>query len=154
DVTPDFWGYEAIMKAGEKGIIQGYPDGGFHPNDPVTREEMSAIIYRYFMAEKGESDLSETPPAESSPSVSDDVYQKNLSTTQPAPDKSSSSTVTISALAFQDIPSSSWALEPIQSLYEAGIVVGIKPGFFGFGRPVTRAEAATILYRMLQENHS
>ncbi|CCQ94151.1 N-acetylmuramoyl-L-alanine amidase [[Clostridium] ultunense Esp] len=154
DVTPDFWGYDAIMKAGEKGVIQGYPDGGFHPNDPVTREEMSAIIYRYFIAGKEGNDPSKTPPAETAPSVSDDVYQKNLSTSQPAPDKSSASTVTISALAFQDIPSSSWALEAIQSLYEAGIVEGMRPGFFGFGRPVTRAEAATILYRILQENQS
>ena len=31
----------------EKGIMDGYGRGLFGPNDPVTREQLVAIIYRY-----------------------------------------------------------------------------------------------------------
>ena len=33
--------------AAEKGIVKGYGDNLFGPNDPVTREQLAAILYRY-----------------------------------------------------------------------------------------------------------
>ena len=30
-----------------KGIVNGYTDGTFGPNNPITREQMAAILYRY-----------------------------------------------------------------------------------------------------------
>lgn len=30
-----------------QGIAGGYPDGGYHPTDPVTRQAMAAFMYRY-----------------------------------------------------------------------------------------------------------
>jgi Leucine-rich repeat (LRR) protein len=37
-----------IASATEKGIITGFPDGTFRPNDPVTRGQMAIIISRAF----------------------------------------------------------------------------------------------------------
>ncbi|WP_040949892.1 serine hydrolase [Gorillibacterium massiliense] len=34
-----------IQTAYEYGIIRGYPDGTFHPDEPITREEAAAIIW-------------------------------------------------------------------------------------------------------------
>ena len=43
----DTWYTDAIRWAAEQGIVEGYPDGTFGPNDPVTREQMATILYRY-----------------------------------------------------------------------------------------------------------
>ena len=37
---------EAIRWAAERGYINGYPDGRFGVNDPVTRAQLAAIFYR------------------------------------------------------------------------------------------------------------
>ena len=33
--------------ASEKSIVNGYDNGNFGPMDPITREQMAAILYRY-----------------------------------------------------------------------------------------------------------
>ena len=38
---------DAAVWAGFNKIVQGYPDGTFRANDPVTREQMVTILYRY-----------------------------------------------------------------------------------------------------------
>ncbi len=43
DVTRDHWAMETVASAAARGIIQGYPDGTFRPNDPVTRAEMTVM---------------------------------------------------------------------------------------------------------------
>lgn len=37
----------SIVKAYSNGLINGYPDGSFRPNNPITRAEMAAILNRY-----------------------------------------------------------------------------------------------------------
>ena len=37
---------EAIRWASSEGIVSGYDDGRFGPDDPVTREQMAVILYR------------------------------------------------------------------------------------------------------------
>ena len=41
------WYYNAVTWAQQNGIMGGYGDGKFGPNDPVTREQLAAILYRY-----------------------------------------------------------------------------------------------------------
>ncbi|MBE6997694.1 MAG: S-layer homology domain-containing protein [Ruminococcaceae bacterium] len=47
DVNPDDWFYDAIMWAAGNGIVNGYGDGTFGPNDMVTREQIAKIFYGY-----------------------------------------------------------------------------------------------------------
>ncbi len=47
DVTEGIWYSEAIRWATSEGIVGGYGNGKFGPNDPITREQMAAMIYRY-----------------------------------------------------------------------------------------------------------
>ncbi len=47
---------EAIQWAAEQGYINGYPDGRFGANDPVTRAQLATIFYRA----AGSPDVSET----------------------------------------------------------------------------------------------
>ncbi len=44
DVTTWHWAYETIQKLSSKGIISGYPDGTFKPNNNITRAEASKIF--------------------------------------------------------------------------------------------------------------
>ena len=46
DVSPDDWFAAAVNWAEETGIVLGYGDGSFGPADPVTREQLAAVLYR------------------------------------------------------------------------------------------------------------
>lgn len=47
DVTPDAWYADAVGWASSEGIVDGYGDGRFGPDDALTREQLAAILYRY-----------------------------------------------------------------------------------------------------------
>ena len=47
DVESGRWYTGAVAWAAEKEIVKGYGNGKFGPNDPVTREQLAAILYRY-----------------------------------------------------------------------------------------------------------
>ena len=47
DVGSGRWYTGAVAWAAEKEIVKGYGNGKFGPNDPVTREQLAAILYRY-----------------------------------------------------------------------------------------------------------
>ena len=44
--TIGHWAAEAISKAQNEGLIMGYPDGTFHPDQPITRAEAMTIFNR------------------------------------------------------------------------------------------------------------
>lgn len=46
DVQSDTWYNEAVDKAYQIGLVQGYADGTFRPNELLTRQEMSIVIAR------------------------------------------------------------------------------------------------------------
>ncbi|KGR79092.1 Parasporal protein [Ureibacillus manganicus DSM 26584] len=46
DVGENSWAYVAIETMKQEGIMAGYLDGQFGPNDPITRAQMAAVIYR------------------------------------------------------------------------------------------------------------
>lgn len=41
------WYSDAVHWATHEGIINGYNNGKFGPNDPVTREQIAVILWRY-----------------------------------------------------------------------------------------------------------
>ena len=47
DVDSNKWFAKAVAWAAANGIVNGYGSGLFGPNDPVTREQLAAILYRY-----------------------------------------------------------------------------------------------------------
>lgn len=47
DVTSSTKFSSSILKASANGLIQGYPDGTFKPNNSITRAEMAVILSRY-----------------------------------------------------------------------------------------------------------
>ena len=46
DVPTNHWAYDAIAELAAKGLIEGYPDGTFKGNQPLTRYEMAMVVAR------------------------------------------------------------------------------------------------------------
>lgn len=51
---------------------------------------------------------------------------------------------------FPDVPADHWAADAIRIVKEAGLMTGRADGTFGPNEPVTRAQMAAILSRMMQ----
>lgn len=49
--TQGHWAQEVIEKWSDSGILSGYADGTFRPNAPVTRAQLSTVLYRIWGAE-------------------------------------------------------------------------------------------------------
>ena len=47
DVNASQWYGNAVIWAAANGIVSGYSDTSFGPNDAITREQLAAILYRY-----------------------------------------------------------------------------------------------------------
>ncbi len=52
DVTQSDWCYPYVAKAFQNGLITGRADGSFGKNDPITRQEMAAVIHRAIITKK------------------------------------------------------------------------------------------------------
>jgi len=44
DVPTNYWAQTFIQELASRDIIKGFPDGGFRPNDPVTRAQFAAML--------------------------------------------------------------------------------------------------------------
>ena len=51
DVRADAWCAKALRWAAEQGVVTGYADGSFRPDQTVTRIQAVAMLYRYAMAQ-------------------------------------------------------------------------------------------------------
>lgn len=58
DVKERFWAFADIEKAEEEGLVNGYPDGSFRPNQEVTTAEFVAMLGRSY---KVTDDLEKAP---------------------------------------------------------------------------------------------
>ncbi len=57
DVAAGKWYTEAVAWAAEQGVVNGYDDGTFRPDNQITREQLATILFRYVK-------LTEMDPAE------------------------------------------------------------------------------------------
>jgi hypothetical protein len=48
DVPGGFWANKHVEYCVEEGVVQGYPDGHYHPEIVVTRDQMAVFISRAF----------------------------------------------------------------------------------------------------------
>ena len=56
DVQDGAWYADAVNWAVQTGVAQGYDNGNFGPDDPITREQLAALLYRYALAKGYEAD--------------------------------------------------------------------------------------------------
>ena len=57
DVSAGAWYAEAVSWAAGNSIVSGYADGSFGPLDPITREQLAVMLYRYAGSPAAEASL-------------------------------------------------------------------------------------------------
>ncbi len=50
DIKDGMWYSDYVIWADESGIVEGYPDGSFRPNEPITREDAVTMMFRYIQS--------------------------------------------------------------------------------------------------------
>lgn len=50
DCVADSWYAKAVAWASESGVVKGYGNGDFGPEDPITREQLATMLWRYAQA--------------------------------------------------------------------------------------------------------
>jgi hypothetical protein len=173
------WAAEAVGRLAGMGIVSGCPDGTFKPENAITRAEVTAMMVRALkLAPGSENDLKFKDNA-SIPAWARGVVaaaaREGLVKGSPQPDGTvtfeparSVSRAEMAALAvrmlekkvgavapaelrFSDanrIPQ--WARASVGAAVAKGIVIGYPDNTFRPDKPVTRAEAAAMILRLLE----
>lgn len=55
DVAPDAYYSAAVAWAARRGVVEGFADGTFRPDLPVSRQQLAAILWRYARGEGADS---------------------------------------------------------------------------------------------------
>jgi hypothetical protein len=180
DVGQDHWAGEAVENMVEQGIIQGYPDKTFKPEKSVTREEFAALIcktfnlelksptvpsfydvqpdsWSYAYVEAAKDYLTGYRPPNSRPAF----YSPGQKATREdvavalvkAKGLKSEDLINLDILEerFIDIDTISYSLREYVALaVENRLFNGDPEGTFRGDEPVTRAEVATLLYKIIK----
>lgn len=167
--TKDIFGYEHPTHIG---YIKGYPDGSVRPDGAITREEVTAILYRITNHDY-ESPFVVTgevfPDVKSDRwSVKEVEYMSDKEVVLGYPDgefkpannlKRSEFSALIYRLTgiepakisnpFPDLSDDHWACKEILALAEAGLVEGYEDGTYKADNNITRAEVMTVINKIL-----
>jgi sugar lactone lactonase YvrE len=120
DVAAEQWYGEAIATASELGIISGFTDGSFRPNQKVNRQELLTIVYNALKLTGAAVELSDEETTQLLASFTD---KDNI-----AP----------------------WAKKAIAYAVKHGIVQGQPNGSFAPTAAANRAQGTVVIYNMLQ----
>ncbi|OIQ10024.1 serine protease AprX [Moorella thermoacetica] len=150
-IIPD-WARATVAVALERGLVSGYPDGSFRPGQVVSRVEAAAFFTRYL-------EIAGKLPSGSAPGASG--LATSSSGTTAASNSASAGTAgpgsrSAGALSSSQPPPFTdwdsvpvWGREAVARAYAAGLMGGMAPGVFAPLSPLTRAQAAAIMARML-----
>lgn len=172
DVPEDHWAADAITAMEKEGIVNGFPDGLFHPNDTLTRAQFLTMVVRVAAPEEvPEQDPNHDWWWNSLELAEGDGLLEHLSW-EPSPASMNTSisrleaaellvqanerwnglhlTPTNAELAFrdsEDIPKT-YAYS-VLSATEQGLLTGYPDGTFQGAKTLTRAEGCTLIQRLL-----
>ncbi|WP_145148096.1 S-layer homology domain-containing protein [Paenibacillus xylanexedens] len=159
------WAKGMIEELASQGIIAGYPDGSFHPNEHIKRHHMALIFTRAFEFNPIREAVSFSDVSPSHPyyeaimslqqaGIVDGAngnFNPNHSLTRAEMAKILTLAFEIKpggTVAFQDVSTTHWSYDYIAALAELKIVLGDN-GKFKPDEPVTRAQFVAMMYRAL-----
>jgi|GEM_PF-1297972 len=165
------WAESVIKQAVAKGLIAGYPDATFQPDRPITREEFVTILMRGLKPSGSGAPLSFADAAKISPWAEEAVRQAlqagilsgysdhtlradaGLTRVEMAAMIArvmGSESAGAAVIGFTDegaIPV--WGRAAVAAVQEKGLMIGGANGRFNPDRQATRAEALTVIIRLL-----
>ncbi|CAG7658873.1 S-layer homology domain-containing protein [Paenibacillus allorhizosphaerae] len=160
--TPTFsdinghWGQQAILKAVEESYVDGYPDGTFKPDNTVSRAEFITMLTKALKLKTGEEGAAwyskYTNAAveagihryeEFSQDINDAITRQEMMrlivrATRPDLQHPEVVEITDKAVVYQAV--------------KAGLIQGLDRGTLGLAQATTRAQAMTVVDRVLQTN--
>lgn len=177
DVSAEHWAYEAISVLSGRGAVSGYGDGRFCPNNNVTRAEFLTMLLRAFdfvdgEAEKGFNDVDESAwyykyamtgkKYGITGGYEDGSFRAENNVTRQEAVCMIANLANTGAIALGAVRESveftdntqiaEYAAENVQRLYCAGVINGYEDGSFAPLGQLTRAEAAKMIFSILQAN--
>ncbi len=166
--TVDYFGNE---EPNHWHYINGYPDGEVKPENNITREEIAQVVFNILERTEGisENDMQEYPDVDTerwSAIAIDSLTDTYILTGYPEGDFRPEREMTRGEFCtmisrwieleprggeppFTDIPQDHWALGYINAMYNDGLINGYEDGTFWPDRSLSRAEAVTIINRIL-----
>lgn len=169
DLSSVKWAEDAIYYLNDRGVINGYGNGKFGPNDKITREQAALMLVRELYP--NEKSTTKLPFKD----VKTDSFYYNAiavavdhglfegypdGTFKPKDPITRAATSKIIALAyklngtngyFTDLNKASWAVSFIKALASNNIVNGYDDGTFKPNNTITRAEFSLSFARVLDE---
>jgi hypothetical protein len=172
DVSASYWGYASISSLSGKGIIAGYPDGTFKPDNTITRAEFATMLVKALGLTSGNAStfadvnasewycnsVSAATAAGVVTGIGHNKFAPNdLVTREQMAEMvfkalgNKAPTVDGTELnAFSDkSATSSWAVSGMEEAIKAGIVSGISADKLTPMANATRAQAAEMICNML-----
>lgn len=166
DVPVSHWAYDCINNLYERGIIAGYPDGTYHPNDSVDRKATAVLTIK---SKYGDNfSYSQTPHFYDVPSSHwafpyiQEMYERNIyRSSYYYPDSNATRAVISEFIAkslygdsfsyntspyFSDVSYTHPQFKYIQKLRQEGIISGFPDGTFKPSNTVTRAQVAAFMW--------
>lgn len=176
DVPATHWAYNAVGRVTAAGWFKGYPDGSFHPDAQITREEAAKVFAMFLglqLEETEESSFYDVKETDwSSPYIEATKVlfpgQSNYDGSQPFRSKmpiTREDTIYALVIALGYESNTRFADESVLNMFSdqnsistnkkpyiavavsEGIASGHANGTIGAQDPLTRAEFATLLYR-------
>lgn len=126
------WARESIIRLNEQGIANGN-EGKFRPDQPLTRAELVAFVDRAF----GFAGARSSVAVADEDAVTEDVYVDAEPTERPADP------------AFADLSPAHWSYDTMLAAIHSGLLRGYPDGTLRPDAPVSRAEVAVVLDRLL-----
>lgn len=163
--TEGHWAIDSINKFVSSGIIEGYEDNTFRPDNNVTRAEFVKIVNKTFgFTEEGEvnftdidknswyyQDLKKATKAGYISGYEDGTFKPNDSITREEVAEILKNLTNLKGdgiLEFSDINSiGKWAIDAVDTVSDNGFMNGYEDGSFRPKNKLTRAEAVVILDR-------
>ncbi len=170
DLPTSHWAYSSVQKMQAKGIVKGYPDGSFGPSKTVTYGE---FIKMAVVAVKGTDDITNAKDAthwasgyykyaiENGIFHSGQIAEKQLGSTIPREDMAlicanaaNLSEVNMKEVAdkIPDIDKTTRNEYQIAQAYAEGLITGYEDGSFHPQGTLTRAEASTVILRIIDKS--
>ncbi|WP_433708353.1 S-layer homology domain-containing protein [Paenibacillus illinoisensis] len=166
------WASNDILTAAKIGIIKGYPDGRFKPDASITRAEFSTLLVKAFALRSGSGtfELRDIQNSWARDSIeilasngvingySDGTFHADYRITRAEMAAMISkilifqNTPSGDAATFVDVAPKHWAKEIIEAAAKTGLLEGKSQNRFEPDANLTRAEALTVIMRMLREN--
>ena len=166
DMDKGFWAYNAVETLVNKGIISGYPDKTFKPENNITREEFVTVLVKYLGTDlNAECDFADIAKDRWSYSYIAAAYElgiingdaEKMFKPEARITRQDMAVIVARALnlsgaeaeAFDDENTASdYAIDGIKALRAKDILNGFEDNTFRPFDNATRAEAATIIYKI------